>query len=165
VNYQAYYSVDVVNGPGTRSTLFVSGCIHKCRGCHNAATWNPESGPRFTLECEDQILADLACPIIPKQGLSLSGGDPLLPENLADIGRLVQRVKRELPNKDIWCWTGYERSQLTREQLGVVRFIDVLIDGKFEHEQASASLVWRGSTNQRIVPVTAWLDCAAESCQ
>ena len=163
MNYHAYYSVDVVNGPGTRCTLFVSGCEHKCHGCHNASTWNPAKGDLFTERLEDQILEDLGSTLIPKQGLSLSGGDPLFPSNLQAIGRLVKRVKTELPLKDIWCWTGYERQQLSQEQRAVVSWVDVLIDGKYEHAKASASLEWRGSSNQRIIPVSAWRECTRGS--
>lgn len=160
MNYLAYYSVDVVNGPGTRSTLFVSGCSHKCSGCHNARSWNPANGELFSEQMEDQIIDDLASPLIPKQGLSLSGGDPLFPGNLQAIGRLVKRVKSVLPTKDIWCWTGYDYQNLSREQLVVVRYIDVLVDGKYEHSKADPSLVWRGSSNQRIIPLSKQAECA-----
>ncbi|WP_311747198.1 anaerobic ribonucleoside-triphosphate reductase-activating protein [Proteus terrae] len=150
MNYHQYYPVDVVNGPGTRCTLFVSGCIHQCRGCYNKSTWSLTSGKLFTQEVEDQIIADLQDDRIKRQGLSLSGGDPLHPQNLSAILKLVKRVKTECPEKDIWVWTGYLLADLTPEQQEVVNFINVLIDGKFVQELYDPALLWRGSSNQVI---------------
>jgi anaerobic ribonucleoside-triphosphate reductase activating protein len=150
VNYHQYYPVDVVNGPGTRCTLFVAGCIHQCRGCYNKSTWSLTSGKPFTQEIEDQIIADLQDSRIKRQGLSLSGGDPLHPQNLSTILHLVKRVKTECPEKDIWVWTGYLLADLTPEQQEVVSYINVLIDGKFVQELYDPGLLWRGSSNQVI---------------
>lgn len=150
MNYHQYYPVDVVNGPGTRCTLFVAGCIHQCRGCYNKSTWSLISGKPFTQEVEDQIIADLQDDRIKRQGLSLSGGDPLHPQNLSAILKLVKRVKTECPEKDIWVWTGYLLADLTPEQQEVVNFINVLIDGKFVQELYDPALLWRGSSNQVI---------------
>lgn len=150
MNYHRYYSVDVVNGPGTRCSLFVAGCVHQCRGCYNQSTWSLNSGFVFTQELEDQIIDDLQDVNIKRQGLSLSGGDPLHPQNVATILKLVQRVKLECHNKDIWLWTGYLLSELTNEQQAVLPYLDVLIDGKFEQKLADPKLIWRGSSNQII---------------
>ncbi|MGL5529938.1 MAG: anaerobic ribonucleoside-triphosphate reductase-activating protein [Plesiomonas shigelloides] len=150
MNYHQYYPVDVVNGPGTRCTLFVSGCEHQCRGCYNQSTWRTDSGHPFTQAMEDQIIADLNDPRIRRRGLSLSGGDPLHPANVSAILALVKRVKAECPGKDIWLWTGYTLAELTPEQQAVVPYIDALVDGKFVQEQADPGLVWRGSANQII---------------
>lgn len=150
MNYHQYYPVDVVNGEGTRCTLFVAGCIHQCRGCYNKSTWSLTSGKPFTQEMEDQIVADLQDTRIKRQGLSLSGGDPLHPQNLSAILQLVKRVKKECPEKDIWIWTGYLLADLTPEQQEVVNYINVLIDGKFVQELYDPALLWRGSSNQVI---------------
>ncbi|MBG2875929.1 anaerobic ribonucleoside-triphosphate reductase-activating protein [Proteus alimentorum] len=150
MNYHQYYPVDVVNGEGTRCTLFVAGCIHQCRGCYNKSTWSLTSGKPFTQEMEDQIIADLQDTRIKRQGLSLSGGDPLHPQNLSAILQLVKRVKKECPEKDIWIWTGYLLADLTPEQQEVVNYINVLIDGKFVQELYDPALLWRGSSNQVI---------------
>ncbi|WP_435130848.1 anaerobic ribonucleoside-triphosphate reductase-activating protein [Plesiomonas shigelloides] len=150
MNYHQYYPVDVVNGPGTRCTLFVSGCEHQCRGCYNQSTWRTDSGHPFTQAMEDQIIADLNDPRIRRRGLSLSGGDPLHPANVSAILALVKRVKTECPGKDIWLWTGYTLAELTPEQQAVIPYIDALVDGKFVQEQADPGLVWRGSANQII---------------
>lgn len=150
MNYHQYYPVDVVNGPGTRCTLFVAGCVHQCRGCYNKSTWSLTSGKPFTQEVEDQIIADLQDTRIKRQGLSLSGGDPLHPQNLSAILKLVKRVKTQCPEKDIWVWTGYLLADLTPEQREVVSYINVLIDGKFVQELYDPALLWRGSSNQVI---------------
>ena len=150
MNYHKYYPIDVVNGPGTRATLFVSGCIHKCVGCYNKTTWKIDSGFLYTRDIENKIINDLNDTNIPRQGLSLSGGDPLLPENLSSILNLVKRVKNECLNKDIWLWTGYKKEELTPQQMEIVKYLNVLIDGKFEIDKKDPSLAWRGSSNQKI---------------
>jgi len=150
MNFHKYYPIDVVNGEGTRCTLFVSGCIHQCRGCYNQSTWRIDSGSPFTEDDEQRIIDDLNDQDIKRQGLSLSGGDPLHPLNLSSILKLVKRIKSECLGKDIWLWTGYEKSDLNLEQQEVISYIDVLIDGKFEQERKDPSLKWRGSSNQII---------------
>ena len=150
MQYHQYYPVDIVNGPGTRCTLFVSGCVHACLGCYNKSTWRLNSGKPFTVEMEDRIINDLNDTRIKRQGISLSGGDPLHPQNVPDILRLVQRIRAECPGKDIWVWTGYTLDELSRDQLAVVDLINVLIDGKFIQDLKDPMLIWRGSSNQVV---------------
>ncbi|CAM3942287.1 anaerobic ribonucleotide reductase-activating protein [Vibrio aerogenes CECT 7868] len=150
MNYHKYYPIDVVNGPGTRCTLFVSGCEHQCKGCYNQSTWSLNSGFPFTDEMADQIISDLNDTRIYRRGLSLSGGDPLHPANIESVLALVKRVKDECSGKDIWLWTGYLLDELSAAQREVLAWIDVLIDGKFEQDKADPSLEWRGSANQLI---------------
>jgi len=150
VNIHQYYPVDIVNGPGTRCTLFVAGCEHQCVGCYNKSTWRLNSGHPFTLQMEEQLIADLNDRRIPRQGLSLSGGDPLHPANLPDIFRLVKRGRRDCTGKDIWLWTGYRLAELSDEQRRVVDLLDVLVDGKFVQALKDPALLWRGSSNQII---------------
>lgn len=150
MNIHQYYPVDVVNGVGTRCSLFVAGCEHNCKGCYNQSTFSPTSGNLFTQEMEDQIIADLQDTRIERDGLSLSGGDPLHPANLEGILALASRVKRECPDKNIWLWTGYKLSELSEQQKEVVQFVDVMIDGKFMLSLKDAKLLWRGSSNQVI---------------
>lgn len=150
MNIHQYYPIDVVNGPGTRCTLFVSGCVHQCVGCYNKSTWRLNSGIPFTPTMEDQIITDLNDAKIPRQGLTLSGGDPLHPQNVPAILQLVKRVRTECVDKNIWVWTGYLLSELTPQQREVVDLINVLIDGKFVQALADPALVWRGSSNQMV---------------
>ena len=150
MNYHQYYPVDVVNGPGTRCTLFVAGCIHECPGCYNKSTWRVNSGVPFTPEMEDLIIRDLQDTRVPRQGLSLSGGDPLHPANVSAVLQLVQRIRRECPGKDIWVWTGYKIDELDPAQQEVVALINALVDGKFVQDLRDPALIWRGSSNQVI---------------
>jgi anaerobic ribonucleoside-triphosphate reductase activating protein len=145
MNYHKYIDVDVINGPGTRCTLFVSGCAHKCPECYNQSTWGIRSGHPFTEAIADQIIHDLNDTRIPRRGLSLSGGDPLHPENCEAIHALCQRVTAECPGKDIWLWTGYLAESLTDAQRAVVELIDVLIDGPYITDLAAPSISFRGS--------------------
>lgn len=156
MHYQQYYPTDVVNGPGTRATLFVSGCVHQCPGCYNQATWRLDSGAYFDQAMSDRIIADLNDTRIKRRGLSLSGGDPLHPQNLAPLQVLLQRVRTECPGKDIWCWTGYSLAQLSEPQFALIELVDVLVDGKFEQALADPGLLWRGSSNQQIHDLNAW---------
>ncbi|MFM2483960.1 anaerobic ribonucleoside-triphosphate reductase-activating protein [Celerinatantimonas yamalensis] len=158
MNYCQYYPVDVVNGPGTRSTLFVAGCEHMCRGCYNQSTWRLDVGHKFDEKMQQQIIDDLNDPEIPKRGLSLSGGDPLHPANVIEILALIEAIREHCPGKDIWCWTGYQIESLSLPQWQVVKLIDVLVDGPFKQEQRSPQLPWRGSANQRIIDVEHWLN-------
>lgn len=150
MNYHKYIPLDVINGQGTRCTLFVSGCEHNCRGCYNKSTLNPNSGHAFTQALSDQIIRDLKDTRIFRRGLSLSGGDPLHPRNVHTVLELVKRVKTECPDKDIWLWTGYVLQNLTPAQRKVLTYIDTLIDGPFEEDKADPSLRWRGSSNQVV---------------
>jgi len=150
MNYSKYYPIDVINGEGTRCTLFVSGCIHNCKGCYNQSTWSPDAGELFTDQLADQIIQDLNDQRIKKQGITLSGGDPLHPANVEQVLKLILRVKRECEGKDIWMWTGYVLSELNKKQKQIIELVDVLIDGKFVKDLADPSLSWRGSSNQVI---------------
>ena len=151
MNYSKYFPIDVVNGPGTRCNLFVSGCEHHCPHCYNKSTWNVDAGFPFTKEISDQIITDLNDTRIKRRGLSLTGGDPLLPANVPAVKELCLRVRNECsPEKDIWMWTGYVLDELTPEQMEVVELVDTLVDGKFIEELKDPSLEYRGSSNQII---------------
>jgi anaerobic ribonucleoside-triphosphate reductase activating protein len=150
MNYSKYYPLDVLNGEGTRCTLFVSGCEHHCKGCYNQSTWSPDAGELFTEQLADQIIEDLNDLRIKKQGLTLTGGDPLHPENVGQVLKLIKRVRSECIGKDIWIWTGYKLAELNAQQQEIVDLIDVLIDGKFIQELADPNLQWRGSSNQVV---------------
>lgn len=150
MNYLQYYQTDIVNGEGTRCTLFVSGCVHACKGCYNQKSWSFSAGVPFDEAMERQIIRDLKDTRIRRQGLTLSGGDPLHPRNVEALLPFLQRLKQQCPDKDIWCWTGYRLAELDDCQRRMLPYIDVLIDGKFIQEQADPSLPWRGSANQVI---------------
>ena len=153
MNYSNYYKTDLTNGVGVRVTLICSGCSVKCPDCFNKETWKFSYGKPYTQEFEDQILQDLSHPYV--QGLSLLGGNPTEQRNIQTITNLCKRVRKELPEKDIWCWTGHDFEYLKNNLLYVdfLANIDVLIDGKFVKELYNPNLKWKGSANQRVIDV------------
>ena len=144
--YSGYNNCDMANGDGVRVSLFVSGCTLMCEGCFNDAAKNFKHGTEYTQEFEDRIMRDLAQEGI--AGLSLLGGDPIEPKNIETVYRLCQRVRKELPDKTIWMWTGRMYEEINHP---VTYLVDVLIDGRFEQESHHPDLMWRGSSNQRII--------------
>lgn len=159
MNYGEIKNYDIANGEGVRVSLFVSGCTHHCKNCFNPETWSFEYGKPFTKETEDYIIECLFPDYI--DGLSLLGGEPFEPQNQEVLLPFLRKVKNELPNKNIWCYTGYlfdrellsesrARCEFTDEMLSL---IDVLVDGEFVQALHDISLAFRGSSNQRIIDV------------
>ncbi len=159
MNYGEIKNYDIANGEGVRVSLFVSGCTHHCKNCFNPETWSFEYGKPFTKETEDYIIECLSPDYI--DGLSLLGGEPFEPQNQEVLLPFLRKVKNELPNKNIWCYTGYlfdrellsesrARCEFTDEMLSL---IDVLVDGEFVQAMHDISLAFRGSSNQRIIDV------------
>jgi anaerobic ribonucleoside-triphosphate reductase activating protein len=140
---------DMLNGDGLRTVLWVSGCNHRCEGCHNPITWDPNGGLLFDEAAEDELFQELAKGYI--TGATFSGGDPLYPDNRAEITRLAKKIKEKFPNKNIWLYTGYLWEQVSN--LEVLNYIDVMIDGRFVQELKNPQLHWRGSSNQRVIDV------------
>jgi len=139
----------MLNGDGLRVVLWVSGCAHGCKGCHNRITWDPDSGLPFDNDAKEEIFTELEKDYI--SGLTLSGGDPLFPGNRSCIENLVREVKDRFPDKTIWLYTGYDWE--TIKDLPLLQYIDVLIDGRFVESLRDSKLHWRGSSNQRIIDV------------
>lgn len=152
--YSQYYPIDVLNGLGTRNVLFVSGCTHFCKGCYNKITQSFDNGAPFTEVLLDKIIEDLKDPRIKRRGLTISGGEPLHPRNLSTVNNIVDRVRKECPDKDIWLWTGYSLEDFTEEQRSVTDKVNIVVDGKYIEELRDPSLTWRGSSNQRVLDVT-----------
>ncbi|MGN1096017.1 MAG: anaerobic ribonucleoside-triphosphate reductase activating protein [Eubacteriales bacterium] len=160
MNYGEIKKYDIANGTGVRTSLFVSGCTHHCKNCFNPETWSFSYGKPFTKEVEDDIISSLSPYYI--SGLSLLGGEPFEPSNQQTLVELLRRVKREEPQKNIWCYSGYlfeeltgkipsrSRCEYTDEMLS---YIDVLVDGEFIEAKKDISLRFRGSSNQRIIDV------------
>ena len=147
-----YKPFNFVDGEGVRNSLYVAGCMFHCEGCYNVATWSFSAGVPYTAELEERIMADLAQPYV--QGLTLLGGEPFL--NTGILLPLVSRVRRELPDKDIWSWTGYTWEELqgeTEDKLALLSEIDILVDGRFDRTKRNLMLQFRGSSNQRIIDV------------
>jgi len=160
MNYATIKNCDIANGPGVRVSLFVSGCTHRCPGCFNEVAWDFAYGQPFTEETVETIL-DMLRPSYIK-GLTLLGGEPFEPRNQADVVKLLRRIRRELPEKSIWAFSGYlfEKDMLSGRIGDVSEYLshlDVLVDGPFIQAKKNLSLRFRGSENQRIIDVKASL--------
>ena len=159
MNYADIKRVDVANGEGVRVSLFVSGCNHHCKGCFNECAWDFNYGNKFTDENIDEVINYLNHDHI--EGLTLLGGEPLEYINQEGILPLVKRVKERFPNKNIWCYTGFDFEKDVVEKMSknnettkeLLNYIDVMVDGKFEEDKKNLKLKFRGSSNQRIIDV------------
>ena len=147
MNYAKIKPVDVANGEGVRVSVFVSGCSHHCKGCFNSELWDYEAGEEFTNDVILEIIN--LCDPDHISGLSLLGGEPLDHKNLMKMMILCRTFKRYYPHKTIWCYTGYEWERI--KDLDILKYVDVLVDGKFVQELADPRLKFRGSSNQRII--------------
>ena len=159
MNYAEIKKTDIANGEGVRVSLFVSGCRRHCKNCFNKVTWDFSYGKPFTEEVEEELLQALSPDYI--AGLTLLGGDPMEPENQRVLYPFVQKVRERLPNKTIWCYTGYtfKDGAIEEEQANCevtrafISLFDVLVDGRFIEDLKDIRLVFRGSSNQRVIDV------------
>ena len=145
-------SPDVNNGTGFRVTLWVAGCSHHCRGCHNPESWDYNQGKSLR-EVRKDLFDKLDKSYI--QGLTLSGGDPLAQsrKSLLELYFLLRRIKKKFPNKDIWIYSGYTHEEILQDKFKklVLSQCDVLVDGLYRYVLRDTSLPFRGSSNQRII--------------
>ena len=143
---------DINNGPGCRVTLWLPGCPWKCEGCHNEWTHEYNQGELFGPNIEFDLYYQLYRPEI--AGLTISGGDPLAQseQTLLELLEFVKRVKDVFKDsKTIWVYTGYKIEELNELQLEILKYCDVLVDGRFDINQRDITLPFRGSSNQRII--------------
>lgn len=159
MNYATIKYNDIANGTGVRTSLFVSGCTHKCKGCFNSEAWDFNYGKPFDKAVQEEILASVDNYFV--DGLSLLGGEPFEPENQLELYPFLLEFKKRFPGKTVWCYTGYlfdkellgtsrANTEVTKDMLSL---IDVLVDGRFIEAQKNISLQFRGSENQRIIDV------------
>lgn len=148
MNYSAIYKTSLADGEGWRTVLFVSGCNHKCKECHNMESWNPKYGKKFTNKTKEFLFSCIKDNI---DGLTLSGGDPLYPDNIEEVTQLCKEFKERFPNKTIWLYTGslYENCK----SLEIMNYIDIIVDGEFKINLKDTTIAFRGSSNQRIIDV------------
>ena len=148
---------DIADGAGVRVTIFVSGCTNCCPGCFQPETWDFHYGRPHTDETKEEILKALDADYI--QGLTLLGGEPMEPENQKVLVELLKEMRKRLPGKDVWCYTGFtyetdlrpggaKYCDVTGELLGL---LDVLVDGRYVQEKRNLMLAFRGSENQRVI--------------
>ncbi len=159
MNYAAIKTYDIANGPGVRTSVFVSGCTRHCKECFQPQTWDFDYGEPFTQEVIDRILASLEPPQI--AGLTVLGGEPFEPRNQAGVAALLRQVRDAYPQKSIWSFTGYLLdAELLTGKVGsgtlvreILSYLDVLVDGPFQIEKKDLTLRFRGSSNQRLIDV------------
>lgn len=140
---------DMLNGDGLRVVLWVSGCSHCCKGCQNPITWDVNGGVLFDDAAKQEIFEQLDKPYI--SGITFSGGDPLHSANRMDVRALMAEIREKYPEKTIWLYTGDVWENVMHYPM--MRYVDVLVDGEFMIEKRDVKLMWKGSSNQRVIDV------------
>ena len=140
---------DMLNGDGLRVVLWVAGCSHCCRECQNPITWDPAGGLPFDDEAKQEIFEQLDKSYI--SGIRFSGGDPLHAANRLDVRNLMAEIKEKYPDKTIWLYTGDSWENILH--YAVMQYVDVLVDGEFQIDKKDNKLLWKGSSNQRVIDV------------
>lgn len=165
MNYANIKFFDIANGPGVRTTLFVSGCRVRCPGCFNEQAWDFSAGDPFDGEVAERIWASMEAPWV--EGLTVLGGEPFEPENQAALRPFLEQTRLRFPGKSVWCFTGYllDRDILpaggrrrTPDTDALLACLEVLVDGPFLQDRHDITLRFRGSSNQRLIDVPATLD-------
>lgn len=149
MRYALMRALDISNGPGFRVSLFVQGCKKHCEGCFNPETWDYQGGKLFDFNAQKRFLEAGADREI--AGFSILGGEPLAQD--LTVLTLVKKIKELYPKKTIWMWSGYTYEELSEHQLEVLKYVDVLVDGKFDQTQKCPNVRFKGSRNQRIIDV------------
>lgn len=153
MKYARLIKNDIVDGEGICVSLWLQGCLHKCKGCHNPETWNKDRGIEVDEEeLTKQVLEAISANGI-KRNFSLLGGEPLAPYNVDYSLKIVTLVKEKYPDIEIYIWTGYIYENLNNKQKEVVNKATYLIDGPYIQEQRDITLPLRGSSNQRIIKI------------
>lgn len=148
MNYHGLEKTSLVNGDGIRTVLWVAGCNHHCAGCQNPDTWDPEGGEPFDLEKDYEAIRDLVSKPY-RHGLTLSGGDPMYPENRAVVYGICKRFRADFgDSKNIWLYTGYRFAEITDDP--ILDLVDVIVDGEYIESQRNVNRQWCGSENQVI---------------
>lgn len=149
MNYLTITHNDMLNGDGLRVVLWVSGCSLHCEDCQNKYSWDFNEGILFDERAKEEIFSELEKDYI--SGITITGGHPLEKQNIEEIEKLCKEIKLNFPNKTIWLYTGFIFEEI--KNYSILKYIDVLIDGKYDKELRDISLKWRGSTNQRVIDV------------
>lgn len=142
---------DMLNGDGLRVVLWVAGCTHCCKDCQNPVTWDLNGGLEFDEAAKQELFAELEKPYV--SGITFSGGDPLHPANRQPVFELAKEIKEKFPTKTIWLYSGFDWEDI--DDLPIVPYLDVMVDGKFKVELLDTQLHWKGSSNQRVIDVPA----------
>ena len=155
MRYNTIRKMDIANGPGVRVSIFMQGCAFHCENCFNKETWDFDKGEEFTDEVIDNVI-ELCKPSFIK-GLSILGGEPWHPKNVDGTTKLVKRFKEVFPDKTIWSWSGYTFEDYLSKQEGI-KYVDVIVDGRFVDSLKNPTLKFKGSSNQRVIDVAKSLE-------
>ena len=158
--YGEIKNCDIANGEGVRTSLFVSGCRHRCKNCFNDIAWDFGYGELFTEETMEKIFDSIDHPWI--NGVTLLGGEPFEPENQRVLVPFLVMLREKFPDKTVWCYTGFTIEQIlgkselksravTDVSNEMLSLIDVLVDGPYVESLHDISLKFRGSSNQRVI--------------
>lgn len=139
----------MLNGDGLRVVLWVAGCSHCCKECQNPITWDPNGGIPFDNAAKQEIFDQLEKPYI--SGITFSGGDPFHAANRLEVRNLMAEIKEKYPDKTIWLYTGDLWENVLH--YAAMQYIDVLVDGEFQIDKKDVKLLWKGSSNQRVIDV------------
>ena len=144
---------DQLNGPGLRVVLWVAGCSHHCDECQNSFSWDPNQGIPFSDEIKQEIFAELEkdwC-----SGLTFTGGDPLFIGNRQEVIEFAKEVRDRFPNKTQWLWTGFTWNDIVSDSsmIDILKYVDVICDGRYEKTLRDVDLPWVGSSNQHVIDV------------
>ena len=166
MRYAQIRSMDISNGEGVGVSLFVQGCPFHCKNCFNSETWDFNGGKEWTEEIKDKFMELINRPYIKR--VSFLGGECLAEQNLDEVLKLVQEIRISYPEKTIWLYTGYELSEIIKQEQHekvsgipdvwskrweIIKLCNIVVDGEYIDEQKDLALKFKGSKNQRVINV------------
>lgn len=149
MRYHNITKEDMLNGEGLRSVLWVAGCTHHCKNCHNPITWDIDGGIPFDDAAKQELFESLDKDYV--SGVTFSGGDPLHPKNRDEVFKLAKEIKEKFPNKTVWVYSGFLWDDF-KKNVGM-KYVDVFCDGEFVEDLKDERIPWVGSSNQRVIDV------------
>lgn len=150
MRYNVIRKMDIADGPGVRVSIFMQGCDFHCKNCFNTETWDFNGGKEFCQNTIDEVLK--LCSGKQIKGLSILGGEPMHPKNVEATTKLAKAFKEKYPEKNLWMWSGYKIDEDLKDK-EVLKYLDVLVDGRYVDELHNPTLKWKGSSNQRVIDV------------
>lgn len=166
MRYAQIRSMDISNGEGVGVSLFVQGCPFHCKNCFNSETWDFSEGKEWTEKTKNKFMELIDRPYIKR--VSFLGGECLAEQNLDEVLNLTQQIRISFPEKTIWLYTGYELSEIIKQEQyekvsgipdvwskrwEIIKLCNIVVDGEYIDEQKDLTLKWRGSKNQHVIDV------------
>lgn len=166
MRYASIRNLDISNGEGVGVSFFVQGCPFHCKNCFNSETWDFNGGKEWTEETKNKFMELINRPYIKR--VSFLGGECLADQNLDEILKLVKQIRISYPEKTIWLYTGYELSEIIKQEQHekvsgipdvwskrweIIKLCNIVVDGEYIDEQKDLALKFKGSKNQRVINV------------